>query len=256
MLYKSLILGVLFSVGIFAVKSGVGLSHGVARQARWPAKAVVFLIFATGYGLFFGLVAMTLGRLDPVRHLAAIQRFLQSGMGVHVVMAVAMMVWGVGLLKHGNAASTPGRAPSLAKKYAWLFLVLPCPVCATVILFSAAFCISLFPACSAWTVVGLYATFVIISMTTVGLVHLYRKSASQPSEAFLGGAMVLMAAYFILAVTVMPPFADLDKVYRLACYHADTPAGDASAAILVAMLTAAAFALGCGITFKTIRRQS
>jgi predicted transporter len=58
-------------------------------------------------------------------------------MQVHLLMAGLMMLWGT-----GPAAQTPS---PWRHQSGWLLLTLPCPVCATVIVFSLAFGLSLFP---------------------------------------------------------------------------------------------------------------
>jgi predicted transporter len=248
MLYKSLILGVLFGIGLFAVKSGIGLSYLVSLRRRPWGKALALLLFAVAYGLLFGLAALLLQHFDPVRHLEAIQTFLQSGMIVHLVMAGMMAIWGVVLLKRHHSHGAVSRG--------WLMLVMPCPVCAAVILFSAAFFASLFPD-SRWGVIwGLYLAFMLISLLAMGIVHLLRHRMVQPSESFLGGAMLLMAVYFILSVTIMPQFADLDSVYRLARYQTDNAPRNIFGGVLLAIIAAAAFGTGCLFNFKHIRSST
>ncbi|MGD9221617.1 MAG: DUF2162 family putative transporter, partial [Desulfobacteraceae bacterium] len=134
MAYQSLILGVLAGIGIFAVKSGVGISYVVLRQERIRTKAAGFIIFAMVYGFVFATAAWILPKIDPVRHLAAIQSFIQSGMLVHLAMAGLMMGWGLVLLKQNTASQSKSRG--------WLMLAVPCPVCVTVIFFSAGFLIT------------------------------------------------------------------------------------------------------------------
>ena len=246
MLYKSLVLGILFGIGIFAAKSGVGLSYAVSRTRRLRAKAGILLSFALIYALVFLLAGLLLYRIDPVHHLVAIQTFLQSGMVVHVTLAGLMMAWGWLLLKQ--------RPTSPAASRGWLMLVLPCPVCAAVIVFSAAFGVSLFPDHGLVIVSGLYLAFVLVSMLFMVLSHRFRRVSGQSHEAFLGGAMWLMATYFMLSVTIVPQFADLDKVYRLAAYHAGSSAADPVPMALLAVTTLAVFALGCGLTLRKIRR--
>ena len=94
MVYKSLILGILFGIGIFAVKSGVGLAYVCGRQSSSGRRAATLSVFAGLYGLVFLAMFLLLGWIDPVGHLPAIQRFLQSGMLVHLAMAGLMAGWG------------------------------------------------------------------------------------------------------------------------------------------------------------------
>ena len=214
MAYKALMVGVLFSIGLFAVKSGVGITYVVAGQAKKRAKVAALLLFVLSYGLVFSAVAALLAVIDPVRHLTAIQSFIQSGMIVHVGMAVVLTAWGVLLLK---------RAGHCRKSKGWLLLALPCPVCITVIFFSAGFLCSCFPDTPKSAVLVLYLSFVLINLGTMGVIRLYRKQRTMPAESFLGGAMLLIALYFFISVNLVPWFADVDKIFRLALHQGGIP---------------------------------
>jgi predicted transporter len=248
MTYQSLILGVLFSIGIFAVKSGVGISYFVTGQEKNRAKAGVFLIFALTYFFVFAAAAFVLDRIDLVHHLTAIQTFIQSGMIVHLVMAGLLMAWGIMLLKKSKG--------SRLKSKGWLILAVPCPVCVTVIFFSAGFLITCFPNMPHSMVLILYLVFVLVNLVTMGVISSYRKRQVTPPEFFLGGAMLLIAVYFFLSVTVMPQFADVEKVYRLALYQGQTHSQEVLHIVLIYILTAAAFVGGYGFKSIKIRRIS
>ncbi len=245
MAYESLIMGVLFSIGIFAVKSGVGILYVVAGQKKKRAKVGVFMLFAITYGLVFLGAAILLSIIDPVRHLAAIQSFVRSGMVVHILMAGLLMVWGVLLLKGGSNHRK--------KSKGWLLLTVPCPVCVTVIFFSAGFLVTLFPDTPKSAVLALYSSFVLINLVTMGVIGLYRKKRTVPAESLLGGAMLLMALYFFISVTVMPQFADVEKIYRLAMYQGKTPSQKVVHLVPFSILTAVAFMGGYGFKSKKIR---
>ena len=249
MLYKSLILGVLFGIGLFAAKSGVGLSYLFFRRRHAWGNILALALFVGAYGLLFGLTGLLLHHIDPVRHLDALQAFLRSGMVLHVIMAGLMAIWGAVLLKRRHVHGVVSRG--------WLLLVLPCPVCAVVILFSTAFFVSCFPDSRGTVIWGLYLAFVLISLLTMGLVrHQLRRRMAQPPEAFLGGAMIVMAAYFILSVTIMPQFADLDSIYRLARYQADKASRNFLGGVLLASAAVAFFGIGCLFKLKHIRSST
>jgi predicted transporter len=245
MAYESLIMGVLFSIGIFAVKSGVGISYVVAGQKKKRTIAGLFLLFATAYGVVFAAAAVLLSTIDPVRHWAAIQSFVRSGMVVHVFLGGLLMVWGVLLLKGG---SDEGK-----KSKGWLLLAVPCPVCATVIFFSVGFLFALFPEAPRSAVLVLYLSFVLINLVTLAVVVLYRKRRPVAAESFLGGAMLLVALYFFISVTVMPQFADLEKIYRLAMYKSQTQAQKVVHLLPLSILAATAFICGYGFKYRKIR---
>jgi predicted transporter len=245
MAYESLIMGVLFSIGIFAVKGGVGISYVVARQKKMRTKAGVFLLFAAAYGLVFAAAAILLSIIDPVRHLVAIQSFVRSGMIVHVLMAGLLMGWGVLLLKGGSGHRKNSKG--------WLLLAVPCPVCVTVIFFSAGFFFAVFPEAPKSAVLVLYLSFVLINLVTMGVIGLYRKKRTVPAESFLGGAMLLAALYFFISVTVMPQFADVEKIYRLAMYKGNMPSQKVVHFVSFAVLAGAAFIGGYGLKSRKIR---
>ncbi len=247
MSYENLILGVLFSVGIFAVKSGLGTACFVAGQEKRRARIGAFFLFVLTYGLVFAAVALILARMDPIGHLAAIQSWVRSGMIVHLGLAVLLMVWGVLLLKNGSRRR---------KSRGWLLLALPCPVCATVIFLSAGFLYASFPDIPRFAVLMLYLAFVMINLVTMAVIGLYRRARTISSESILGGAMLLIALYFMASVTVMPQFADVDKVYRLAVYEGKAPSQKVLHLLPFSVLSAAAFVGGYGLTSKKIRRST
>jgi predicted transporter len=245
MLYKSLILGVLFSIGVFAGKSGIGLAYLLGRTPTWRGKAIRLLGFALLYGLVFALAAWGLRVLDPLAHLESIQRFLQSGMQAHLLMAGVMIAWGLALLRKRHQHGRISRG--------WLLLTLPCPVCATVIVFSLAFGLSLFPDQFAQVAGGLYLSFLVISLVVMGLMLGLGKMTAQSAENLLGGAMVLLGAYFLLSMAILPQFADVDKIYRMAHYQAPGQQQDLTALLPLVVLTLLTFMAGFGRTHKKIR---
>lgn len=245
MAYQSLILGVLFSIAIFAVKSGAGITYFVASQKKMRAKFGAFLLFALIYLVVFAAAAFVLERIDPVRHMTTIQTFIQSGMIVHLVMAALLMVWGVLLLRH--------KKDSQARSRGWLMLAVPCPVCVTVIFLSSGFLITLFPDTPKLVILAFYLTFILINLLTMGMISLYRQKRVVAPEAFLGGAMLLSAVYFFLSVTIMPHFADMEKIYRLAMYQGQAHSRQVLYLLPFSLLTATAFLGGYGFTSKKIR---
>lgn len=245
MLYKSLILGVLFSIGVFAGKSGIGLAYLLGRTPSWKGKIVRILAFSLLYGLVFGLAAWGLRVLDPLEHLESIQSVIQSGMQAHLLMAGVMTAWGLTLLRKPYRHATSSRG--------WLFLALPCPVCATVIVFSLAFAFSLFPDHFALTAGALYLAFLVISLAVMGLMLGLGRMTEQSAESLLGGAMVLLGAYFLLTMAVLPQFTDVDKIYRLASHRTPGQSQDFVTLLPLVVFTLLTFLAGFGRTHKRIR---
>jgi predicted transporter len=245
MLYKSLIMGVFFSIGIFAGKSGLGMAYLLGRTPSWRGKALRLLAFVLLYALVFALAAWGLQALDPLVHLESIQAFLQSGMQVHLLMAGVMVLWGLLLLRkpHQHAATSRG----------WLLLTLPCPLCATVIALSIAFCLSLYPDHLPQVVGGLYLAFLAISLAVMALMLGLGRMTAQSAETLLGGAMILLGVYFLLSMAVLPQFTDVDKIYRLARYHTPGPPQPLITLLPLLVLTLFTFAAGFGLTHRKIR---
>ena len=245
MVLKSLILGVLCSVGIFAVKSGVGLSYCFAGNGRMRAKVGSFALFSLCYTFLFTCVVVVLQNVDLVSHLDVVQRFLQSGMLVHLVIAAMMIGWGILLLKKHHEQPP--------KSHGWMLLALPCPVCFAVILFSEAVFLAYSPEHFLQTALLFYLAFMAISLSTPVIVHFVcRKSMASP-DSFLGGAMLLIAVYFLLSATVMPQFGELDQIYRMASYRGESGTGDVWGAVFVAMLVTAVFLAGYGYSVIKMR---
>ncbi len=248
MVYQSLILGILLGIGIFAAKTAVGIYYFLSRLDRRWQQATALLLFAAGYLLVFAGTSLFLEKIDLMRHLAAIQSFIRSGMLIHLILAGLLLTWGVTLLKQGEGMHH--------KSKGWLILAVPCPVCITVIVFSAGFLITCFPENPARVVTLLYLTFMLINLGTMLVIALYQKQRPVRPESFLGGAMILIAVYFLLSVTVMPRFSDMDKIYRLAMYQGQAHSQPVSHLTLFSILSLAAFAGGFALKLKTIRRPS
>ncbi len=141
----------------------------------------------------------------PVCFTVILLAFFKSGMTLHFLLALLLLGWGVNLLKNRHEKQTSTRG--------WIPLVVPCPVCFTVILLSCSFVSALYPD-NPVVFFALYAGFILISLVvafTVGRLLNNQGAAN----LFLGGLMLYIAVYFILSVIVIPQFADLDKIYRI-----------------------------------------
>jgi predicted transporter len=200
---KSLILGLVFSLGIFAVKSGAGLSYLVRREAKLTKKTMAILGFIGTYGLIFWLAWLLIRKVNFLEHLDKVMLFFENGMTLHFVLAGLLLVWGIALLKKDSSQSK--------HTHAWLLLTLPCPVCFSVILFSGSFLVSLSPDIP-WLFGGLATGFIVVSLLT-SLVIVFA-SKGNPKQN-LGTIMMLVALYFLLSMIVIPQFTDFERIYRL-----------------------------------------
>ncbi len=240
---KSLLLGLFFTIGIFALKSGMGLHYFLVRKGRLKTKLFSFSLLSVTYFGIFVFSAHILQKIDIIQYFEAVQTFLKSGMFIHILMAGGLIIWGIVLLK-GNKKQTK-------KSFGWLALIIPCPVCITVIFFSTAFLLSCFPDSGLLAVIWAYLGFMAIVIITVFSMSLWRaKSASAP-ESTLGAAMLIISVYFFLSVIVMPQFGDMDKIYRLAAYQDKDQSVNVRDILLLCSAMTALFTTG----FWTMRRK-
>jgi len=200
---KSLILGLVFSLAIFAVKSGAGLSYLLqGGKARWP-RIMMILAYVASYGLLFFLVWLISTRLDFLAHLDTVMLIFKNGMTAHFVLALLLLVWGIALLKRD--------CPCGGKSRAWLLLVMPCPVCFMVILGCGSFLAALRPD-EPWLFVWLATGFIGVGLGTAFIVG---RGVKTNAEHGLGLIMVVAALYFLLTIALVPQFSDAQRVYRL-----------------------------------------
>ena len=197
------LLTIIFSVGIFAVKSGAGLSYLLRRESWLGRRLLAFCCFCISYGLVFVSAWYLVGRVDLSAHLETVMLVAQYGMTVHFLLAALLLVWGVALLQKS------GERPDGSQ--GWLLLALPCPVCFSVILCSGAFLHNLFPE-TPWLFPRLFAGFIGVSLVSALVFALYAKGSA---EHGLGRVMMLAALYFLVTIAVVPQFGELERISRI-----------------------------------------
>lgn len=244
--FKSLFLGILFSVGIFSIKAGIGLHYRVNRnkmnnsnlkqinhpsvnQIRSPGLNqfdnhnrnndmtttrqstpawFIYLGFIVLYAILFAVIGSSVAYMDMLADFENIQKFLQNGMVIHLGLSALMLLWGIGLLKSHTSVRNMSSG--------WLILVFPCPVCMTVIGISVAFIFALFPDTAAGSILLFYLAFMFLSFLTAAFMEKFQRWSHKSPEFILGYAMATIASYLLLSIVIMPQFSGLDEVYRLA----------------------------------------
>ena len=197
---KALLLGLVFSLGVFGLKVGAGLSYRLRQDATWSRKIITILLFVIGYSLIFRLADLVTRTIAALNHLDTVLSFLQHGMSLHFMLAGLLLVWGIILLKRETSHS-----------HGWLLLTLPCPVCFIVIVFSDSFLISLFPEVK-YILTALACGFLTISLATALLMIRF---GTDNAGHDLGTVMVLVALYFLFSMMMIPQFAEIERIYRL-----------------------------------------
>ena len=244
---KSLFLGLVLTIGVFAIKSGIGLYYFLIQRRKLISKPIFLSLYGLVYLLIFVLSSHILKKINIIHYFEIVQGFLESGMFIHILMAGGLIIWGIVLLKRENR---PGKG-----SFAWLALIIPCPVCIMVIFFSAAFLLSCFPDSGYPVVLGAYLLFMAIVITTLISMKLWSIRSSLASESTLGAAMLIIAVYFFLSVIIMPQFSDLSKIYRLAAYHSGAESINARDILLLYSVMATLFSAGFWAMRRKIRRR-
>ncbi|MDR1313499.1 MAG: DUF2162 domain-containing protein [Deltaproteobacteria bacterium] len=275
---KSLWLGLLVSMLAFSVKTGLGWSYLWLRcppKARpWATLGVAALYLA----LFGGVLALVT-RINIIGHYETLAPLWQGGITLHWLVAAFLALWGLVLLRRGGeispedaggahrrAAPVPAAAsvtdgpagpgaggeagccgPPPSSK-GWLALVVPCPVCLSVVLMSLAGLVLYFPENALEATGLLYLAFLAVAGGAGLAMIAGRGDDSEPLEHTLGLAMILIASYFMLTALVMPQFSSVGRVYRIASYAKEEAFGWGPGAAALATALAALLALGflCG----------
>lgn len=197
---KSLIVGLVFSVGIFALKSGAGLSF-LLRKSGIRRQVGAIVGYAAAYSLVFAGVWLVGRRFDVMANFDRWMFIFRNGMSIHLLLAMLLMSWGLVLLRRDACGNCHG----------WLLLTLPCPVCLSVIFLAGAFLENLLPDnpwCFLW-----FATGFIVLAIAAGLI--LSRWEGQNTNHDLGYVMLLAAAYFLVTIAVVPQVNDLGRIYRL-----------------------------------------
>lgn len=206
--------GMLFSLGIFAVKVGFGL--GFSRM-RWKG---IFLTFSV-YLILFVLIAMLSGQLMKV-----LEPVLRKGPYLHALMAIGMIVWGIILLRRQN---TEHRTQTKVKfeiqnskiinselsTLNSLLLLIPCPVCLTAMTFSTWTALSVIKLPAPLIGLGLGIVFVVLSLFFYFSLKLITRNSSLVTQGIgLGLGMIAIGLYFIASLFLPRKIEEAKAVYQ------------------------------------------
>ncbi|MDR3134946.1 MAG: DUF2162 domain-containing protein [Deltaproteobacteria bacterium] len=229
---QSLIMGLLVAVMAFAVKTGLGWAYLWQRRGPggrlWPTLTVLAL-----YAALFGLVLFLVNKIDILSNYQVIEPLWRGGQTIHWLIAILMFAWGLILTRHtgpepGLGEPSPGlpsedglscHAPKEGKgSYGFLALIIPCPVCLSVVTMSLACLVIYFPDQALLGTAILYCGFVVVAAVAGICLINGLLGQGESLERSLGLAMVTIASYFIVSALVLPQFGQIDRVYRLASY--------------------------------------
>ena len=202
--------GVLMAFLSFGVKAGIGIGSRFFNPRVSRKLAAVFFLGALGaYLVLFVVLHLVVTRLNLMAYLDQITNLIQYGMAIHLAVALGLLIWGARLLLKpdtGHRRTSPG---------AEIFLVLPCPVCATVILLNLTLALSLSSLSPMATTLLLFALFwTIIGLTLVVLALVRRMTGGD--NGFLGASMVLISLYFLATILIAPIYPKIKPAFSMA----------------------------------------
>jgi predicted transporter len=191
--------GMLFTLGIFAVKVGFGLGFG---GMRWKG---IFLTLSMYLVLFIFVAVFSEGLmklLEPV---------LRKGPYLHALMAIGMIVWGILLLRDSHHSQSTSRIPYFA------LLLIPCPVCFTAMTFStwaALHVIKLLPGAPAAYLVGLGLGVAFCFLSILFYLILKFVSRNTSSSTGISFGMLGIGLYFLAALVIPAKIEEAKVVYK------------------------------------------
>jgi predicted transporter len=255
---KTLVTGIFISMAAFSVKAGVGWAY-MPRSGRFRARVGAYLAVAAMYAALFAAVYIAARRVNLLSNYETLLPLLQGGVTMHWIAAVLTFGWGL-ILFGMHSTNGPRREVCGGDKrgYAWLALVIPCPVCLSAVLMSVSCLVLYFPDDAASVTALLYAAFMALA-TASGILSLVFKKRCEDAERALGEAMMLISAYFILSALVMPQFAEIERIYRMSEYSRGTGAEDPFMGRAAAAAISGLFASGfvwARLRMKTLEKRA
>ncbi|GER92441.1 transporter [hot springs metagenome] len=213
------IVGMLFSLGIFAVKVGFGLGFS---GMKWKGVLLTLSL----YLMLFVAIAVLSGHLIKL-----LEPVLKKGPYLHALMAAGMIAWGIYLVRQSSRAterqikiqaeglrlkekSEIGNLKSknsLLVTHHSLLLLIPCPVCLSAMTFSTWAALSVIKLPSLIVGIGLGVIFALLTLTIVGLTRI--KQTSSP-EVSLGLGMIAIGLYFMASLYLPAKIEEARGMYQ------------------------------------------
>jgi predicted transporter len=210
MLKQLWITGVLVAFSVFGIKVGLGLGAQIYNRTVSMGKRAVFIggsLFV--YLILFLCLYLVITHFNLLNYLDQFVNMLQYGMLLHLAIAFGLLIWGAQLLVRngGDRKSLPFHTS--------LLLIIPCPVCATVILLNLSLAYSLFELSPPLITLILFALFSGIIIITSAIIFPFRRKIGS-GDAFLGMAMTFVALYFLLTVVIAPIYPEIKAAFAMA----------------------------------------
>lgn len=226
-----LFLGLLLSMGMFAVKAAVGGWHCVSLYNRRWLLPILLLPYILLFEASFWLL-----RTIGLERLSAFSlRYFGFGVVLHLLTCVGLFVWGYRLLVRDETHCENDRS--------WLLLAVPCPVCASAVLLSCVMAQLLIPEASTHLRYALPLAFLTMYFGTFGALWLFRRLSGVDALHLAGWMMLLLAAYFVLLLLMSPQWSQLDHIHAVAS-HSQPPAVSCSSFMWLLVAFIGVFVVG------------
>ncbi len=214
--------GMLFSLGIFAVKVGLGLGYG-----RFSRKQTALIL--AGYTALFMFIAVAAERLMKLAG-----PLLKKGPYTHTLLAVGLIVWGVIVIFKSNGLKEGG-GPKAAEgfKTASLLMIVPCPICLSAMIFST------YAALNAVSqpplLLGLCLGVVFSVMALLVTLTARLRTGDMPQTS-LGMAMITVGLYFVFSLFLPAKIEAARGMYASFLTENQAPASGNTGAVMAFML--------------------
>lgn len=236
------ITGALVAFCVFGIKVGLGLGSQIYNSKVPLVKKVIFVVGCLFiYLILFFCLYYVITQFDLLNYPDQFVNMLQYGMLLYLAVAFGLLLWGVRLL-----LQNPAEHNHLSLR-AGLFLILPCPVCTTVIFLNLTFAYSLFTLSPLLTTLILFALFSGIILITSAIVFPFRHKIGS-WNSFLGLSMTLIALYFFFAFLIAPIYPEIRAAFTMAASNSPVSQIDV---FYTAILGVIVFILGCAGFMKT-----
>ncbi len=188
------ITGMVFSLGVFSAKVGLGL--GLAR-----AGIKQITVAYSSYLLLFMILTIVNDRIISI-----LGPLLSRGPYIHALVAIGFILWAIYVLLNAGTREKE----KVKKRTSMLLLIIPCPVCITAMAYSS------------WAVInmseisalkaGLLLSGIFLGISTIVLIL---SRFSKDTTGFgLSYGLFIIGAYFILSLLVPSAIQEAKDIYK------------------------------------------
>ena len=185
-----ILIGVVISVLILAVKSGLGC--GLSNLKRKEIFYIAASYFA--FSIFIGFLILAI----PFE---STQKFLGFGLLAHVIMAIGMIWMGLHTIKEWES-----KKRDVSRK-AFLWLSVPCPAC-LVATFLACFMLTEFADFNDFLVGPAVGALFFVGITVTA----FSSNKFSDSPSTLGNVMMFIGLFYILSILIIPAYIQSKSV--------------------------------------------